>query len=167
MTTSAQSFADLSDGHLLAAVHRLATDERRATVRLITSLVELDQRRLYLSEGYSSLFTYCTQVLHLSEHAAYRRIEAARVVRKYPVLLERLETGDLTLTTMRLLAPHLTSENYLQFVETAGTRASATSSIWLPRFDRSLPFRLSHGSCHHPSQSVRLRSCSHPPPNSR
>jgi len=119
MTTSAQAFADLSDGHLLAAVHRLATDERRATVRLIASLVELDQRRLYLAEGYSSLFTYCTQVLHLSEHAAYGRIEAARVVRKYPVLLERLETGDLTLTTMGLLAPHLTSENYLHLVETA------------------------------------------------
>ena len=50
MTTSAQSFADLSDGHLLAAVHRLATDERRATVRLIASLVELDERRLYLAE---------------------------------------------------------------------------------------------------------------------
>jgi hypothetical protein len=49
MTTSAQAFADLSDGDL-AAVHRLATDERRATVRLIASLVELDERRLYLAE---------------------------------------------------------------------------------------------------------------------
>ena len=96
MTTSLQSFADLSDGDLLATVHRLAIDERRATASLIASLAELDERRLYLAEGYSSLFTYCTRVLHLSEHAAYGRIEAALVVRKYPVLLERLETGDLT-----------------------------------------------------------------------
>jgi hypothetical protein len=35
---------------------------------LLALLMELDARRLYLGEGCSSLFTYCTQVLHLSEH---------------------------------------------------------------------------------------------------
>ena len=65
MTTSLQGFADLTDGDLLTAVHRLATNERGATASLIGSLAELDARRLYLAEGYSSLFTYCTQVLHL------------------------------------------------------------------------------------------------------
>jgi 5-methylcytosine-specific restriction endonuclease McrA len=123
MTKRLQAFADLSDDDLLAAINRLAIDERRATADLIASLVELDQRRLYLAEGCSSLFTYCTQVLHLSEHAAYGRIEAARVVRKYPVLLERLEAGDLTLTTIGLLAPHLTSENYQHLIETACGRS--------------------------------------------
>jgi 5-methylcytosine-specific restriction endonuclease McrA len=119
MTTSLQSFADLSDGELLATVHRLAIDERRATASLIASLAELDARRLYLAEGYSSLFTYCTRVLHLSEHAAYGRIEAARVARKYPVFLEGLAAGDLTLTTVGLLSPHLTLENHLRLMETA------------------------------------------------
>lgn len=119
MTTSLENFADLSDGDLLTAVHRLATDERRATASLIASLAELDARRLYLAEGYSSLFTYCIQVLRLSEHAAYGRIEAARVARKYPVFLERLTAGDLTLTTIGLLAPHLTSENHRHLIDTA------------------------------------------------
>jgi len=32
---------------------------------------------------------YCTQVLRLSERAAYHRIEAARAARQYPVILER------------------------------------------------------------------------------
>lgn len=123
MTNSFQAFAALSDDDLLAAVNRLAIDERRATAGLIASLAELDQRRLYLAEGCSSLFTYCTQVLHLSEHAAYGRIQAARVARKYPVLLERLEAGDLTLTTIGLLAPHLTSENYQNLIETASGRS--------------------------------------------
>jgi hypothetical protein len=54
--------------------------------------------------GCSSLFPYCTQVLHLSEHAAYLRIEAARAARKYPVLLERLDAGEITLTAVSLLA---------------------------------------------------------------
>ena len=55
----------------------LASLQRDATVALIAHLAELDARRLYLAEGCASLFAYCTQVLHLSEHAAYGRIEAA------------------------------------------------------------------------------------------
>src|SRR3972149_6715649 len=71
------SLADLSDQDLLARTMHLAADERQATALLIAHLAELDARRLYLAEGSSSLFTYCTQVLRLSEHAAYGRIEAA------------------------------------------------------------------------------------------
>jgi hypothetical protein len=75
----------VSDADLLSAVTRAAGDERAATVHLIALLAELDTRRLYLAEGCSSLFTYCTQILHLSEHAAYSRIEAARCARRFPV----------------------------------------------------------------------------------
>ena len=50
--------------------------------------MELDARRLYLGEGYSSLFTYCTQALHLAEGAAYNRIETARAARRFPMVLE-------------------------------------------------------------------------------
>jgi len=164
MTTSLQSFADLSDGDLLATVHRLAIDERRATASLIASLAELDERRLYLAEGYSSLFTYCTRVLHLSEHAAYGRIEAARVARKYPVFLERLAAGDLPSrrsACWRLISrPRTTCTSS----KPPATRASETSSIWSPRFDRSRPFRLSYGSCRRSRHSVRPRRSRHAPP---
>src|SRR3989304_423972 len=78
------SWADLSDQDLLARTMHLAADERQATALLIAHLAELDARRLYLAEGYSSLFTYCTEVLRLSEHAAYGRIEAARAARRVP-----------------------------------------------------------------------------------
>jgi hypothetical protein len=117
MTTNALAFSELSDRDLIASVHQLAAAERSATARLIASLAELDSRRLYLAEGCSSLFTYCTHVLHLSEHAAYARIEAARAARKYPVLLERLEAGDITLTTVGLLAPHLTLDNHQHLLD--------------------------------------------------
>lgn len=73
--------AQLSNTELLAQVKHLAEREREATATLIAHLTELDERRLYLDEGCSSLFTYCTQILHLSEHAAYGRIVAARAVR--------------------------------------------------------------------------------------
>ena len=117
MTTNFLPYGELSDRDLIAAVHDLAATERSAIARLVASLAELDARRLYLAEGYSSLFTYCTQVLHLSEHAAYGRIEAARAARRYPVLLERLEAGDITLTAIGLLAPHLTLDNHQRLLD--------------------------------------------------
>jgi hypothetical protein len=111
-STTIQSFAQLSDAELLATVRRLALTERHATAPLVRSLMELDVRRLYLGEGYSSLFTYCTQALHLAEGAAYNRIEAARAARRFPAVLTALEEGSVTLTTVRLLAPHLTADNH-------------------------------------------------------
>ncbi len=100
--------ARLSDYALLAQVKHLAQREREVTVALIVHLAEIDERRLYLAEGYPSLFKYCTNVLHLSEHATYNRIEAARAARRFPVLLEHLAAGWLNLFAVRLLAPLLT-----------------------------------------------------------
>jgi 5-methylcytosine-specific restriction endonuclease McrA len=109
----------LSDRDLLEATSRAAGDERRATVELVALLAELDARRLYLGEGCSSLFTYCTQALHLSEHAAYHRIEAARAARQFPLILEELRTGAVTLTTVALLRPHVTRENHARLLQDA------------------------------------------------
>jgi hypothetical protein len=109
----------LSDDELLATVKRLTTSECRATAALVRSLMELDTRRLYLGEGYSSLFTYCTQALRLAEGAAYNRIEAARVARRFPAILTALEEGAVTLTAVRLLAPHLTEDNHQEVLASA------------------------------------------------
>src|SRR4051794_4148909 len=57
----------LSDAELIATLKSLAVSERHITARLITALVEMERRRLYLAAGCSSLYVYCTQVLHLSE----------------------------------------------------------------------------------------------------
>ena len=54
------SVSQLSNQELLARVKSLAEGERQATAALIAHLAELDERRLYLAEGCSSLFTYCT-----------------------------------------------------------------------------------------------------------
>ena len=112
MVKSLDSVSRLSDHELLAQVRIAAAREREATARLIALLAQLDERRLYLGEGCSSLFTYCTQVLHLSEHAAYGRIEAARAARRCPGVLDLLNDGSVTLTTITLLAAHLTADNH-------------------------------------------------------
>ena len=66
-----KSIKTIPDEQLLAELKAAVASERRSTAQLIELLAEVDNRRLYLPEGYSSLFTYCTQCLHLSEHAAY------------------------------------------------------------------------------------------------
>jgi hypothetical protein len=119
MINISAALSELSDRDLLVRVHDAVRDERVATVRLIALLMELDTRRLYLGEGCSSLFTYCTQVLHLSEHAAYNRIETARAARRFPAILELVESAAVTLTTVRLLAPHLTDANHRDVLDRA------------------------------------------------
>ncbi len=119
MTNTIDCLSHLSDEELLAEARVAAGREREATARLIALLAQLDARRLYLGEGCSSLFTYCTQVLHLSEHAAYGRIEAARTARRFPVALDLLTDGSVTLTVVTLLAPHLTPANYCDVLNEA------------------------------------------------
>ena len=113
------SFAQLADSRLIAEVKTLAAAERRATSQLIAALAEFDDRRLYLGEGCTSLYVYCTQVLHLSEHAAYGRIEAARIVRRFPIVLDRLADETVTLTAIGLLGPVLSAENHERLLAAA------------------------------------------------
>jgi hypothetical protein len=119
MTSLLSSACDLSDLDLWAEVERAAKCERLATARLIALLMEVDSRKLYAGQGSSSLFTYCVHRLHLSEHAAYLRIEAARSARRFPVVLDMLSDGSLHLTAVSLLAPHLTPTNHLEVLDSA------------------------------------------------
>src|SRR5262245_33375313 len=113
----------LSDTELIAEVSRLAASERQATSALVSALAELDARRLYLGQGCSSMFTYCTEILHLAEHAAYNRIEVARAARRFPIILQGLADGRTHLTAVRLLAPHLTETNHEELLREASHKS--------------------------------------------
>ena len=117
MTNALTSLDKMSNRDLLERVREAVGRERAATARLVALLMELDTRRLYLGEGYSSLFTYCTQALSYSEHAAYNRIETARAARRFPTILGLIESGDVTLTAVRMLAPHLSEVNHRDVLE--------------------------------------------------
>jgi hypothetical protein len=109
----------LSNQDVVARVKALAQREREATAALIAHLAVLHGRQLYLAEGCSSMFTYCVQVLHLSESAAYSRIEAAKAARKYPIILDLLSDGSVNLTTVGLLIPELMPENHVDLLKAA------------------------------------------------
>ena len=60
--------------------------------------------------------------MRLSEDAACNRIDAARACRRFPVILDRLASGALSLATVRMLRPHLTPENHEAVLEKASGR---------------------------------------------
>jgi len=114
----------LSDHDLLDRIAALAGKERETSAELVAHLAALDARpSLYAAQGYGSLFAYCTQVLRLSEDAACNRIDAARVCRRFPVLLDHLASGALSLATVRMLRPHLTPENHEAVLAEASGRS--------------------------------------------
>ena len=119
MTTVVSALHELSDQELLDEARRLAEAQRGATARLVGAIAEVDARRLCLREGCSSIVGYCVRVLCLSEHAAYLRIEVARLSRRFPAILDRLADGSLTLTNICLLARHLTPENCEELINEA------------------------------------------------
>jgi len=104
--------SQLTDDELTAAVAALASREREATAALVIHLAELDARGLYLAAGFGSLYHYCREELLLSEQEAYNRIAAARAVRRFPPIAGMLARGDVNLTTVKLIAPHLTQANH-------------------------------------------------------
>jgi hypothetical protein len=101
----------ISDDELLRRLGELLQQSRRVESELVAHISEVDERRLYASEAFPSMFAYCTEKLNLSEHEAYLRIAVGRASREHPMLLEMLGDGRLHLSGIAKLAPHLTEAN--------------------------------------------------------
>jgi hypothetical protein len=99
--------ASLSTAEVLSGLQREVHAERAVSARVIAWLVEVERRRLWAEEGYSSLFMYCVEVLGFSEDETCNRTGAVRAVIAYPVVLDMLEARSLTMTAARLIHPHL------------------------------------------------------------
>ncbi len=109
----------ISDQDLLCELKRLVGSSAALEVELLAHLAEVAARKLYLREACSSMFVYCTKILGFAESAAYYRISAARVARRCPKVLERLKAGEIHLSGITLLAPHLTPENHRELLARA------------------------------------------------
>jgi len=96
---------------LLPHLRDLLKNECRHTAEIVAHIAEVDRRKLYLREGFPSMYLYCVEGLHLSEAAAYKRIHAARAARKCPEILTALADGRAHLSNVCLLAPYITPKN--------------------------------------------------------
>lgn len=123
----------LRDEDLLRELAQLVARDRVTTAALLAHVAEVDARRLYVPAGYASMHAYCVEELHLSEDAAYKRIQAARAARQFPALLPALAEGSLHLSGVCLLAPHLTAENAGELIETATHKRKSEIEGFLAR----------------------------------
>ena len=103
--------SELTDHELVSRLSALCLEGHALTARMIVHLMEVEERRLDLRAACTSMFDFCQRKLGMSEGAAFRRINAARLVKRFPSLLARIERGELHLSTLVLLRPHLAEEN--------------------------------------------------------
>jgi hypothetical protein len=119
-----EALAGLPNAQLLVRVRELVQRGNVVETELLAHLAEVDARQLYLEEGCSSMFAWCQRVLHFAEGVAYKRIQAARAVRRHPELLGAVRGGELHLTAVSLLAPKLTQDNCAELIQAARHRSA-------------------------------------------
>jgi hypothetical protein len=69
------------------------------------------------------MFVYCTQTLGFSEGVAFRRLAAARLVRRFPALLDAIASGRIHLSNLVLLRRLFTRENLQELIAAAAGKS--------------------------------------------
>jgi hypothetical protein len=135
---------DSTDRELLAAVATLVGSGRELTAKLVACLAEVEDRRLHLQAGFSSMFEFCTRQLGMSEGEAFRRLLAARLGRRFPVVHSLLSTGAVHLSALELLREHLTDENHAELLDAASRKSKReVEALLARRFPRpDIPSRI-------------------------
>src|ERR1700712_1582860 len=103
-----------SDSELVAGCRKLTAADCRLGAKLVVYIAEVDARGLFRELAYSSIFDFLAKELHMSEGQAALRMNAAKLVRKYPVIISMLATGAVHLTALRQISRFLTDENHLR-----------------------------------------------------
>ncbi len=75
---------------IVQKTHNLAIEAAKkfktAEAELLNIIIKIDEHRVFVAMGYSSLFTYCVSALGLSESVAYNFVNVARKSREVPEL---------------------------------------------------------------------------------
>jgi hypothetical protein len=135
---------NLTDAELFAQFHEIRLEGGRLLARLILVLHEMEDRRLHLHGAFPSMFEFCRRRLGMSDAGAHRRTVAAKLVRRFPVLLEKIERGEINLSTLVMLKEQLTDENLETMLATvAGKTTREVEELLVRRAPRpDVPARL-------------------------
>jgi hypothetical protein len=135
--TNLYRLVGVGNAELVAGLSKLVQQSNTLTAQVLAHLVELDERRLHLELGFSSLFAYCVEGLGMSEGTAGRRVTAARVCRRFPEAFERVARGELHLCALCALAPHLEEQNATELFEVSkGKTRRQIEELLAARFPR-------------------------------
>jgi hypothetical protein len=94
VTRGMRAVEALTNEELLSGTRRLVCQSNRVLAALLAHLAEVEARGLHRTRACATLYTYCIYELRMSEDAAYRRVGAARLVKRFPVLFGAIERGE-------------------------------------------------------------------------
>ena len=101
----------LSDDALVHELRESVVRDWSHTAREVALIAEVRRRRLYAAAGYPSMYQYCLGELHLSEDAAWKRLQVASAARECPAVLAALTEGRVHLSGLTQLSAHITPAN--------------------------------------------------------
>jgi hypothetical protein len=117
------TLASISNDDLFVYVQRLTARSNVALADLLAHLSEVERRGIHRLRACASLYTYCIYELRMSEDAAYRRSKAARLVREYPELYDAIAKGEIHLTGVLMIGPHLGGERHAEILRRSRFRS--------------------------------------------
>jgi len=100
----------LSSNDLIVSTETAVQHERKATSAVLDHLREIERRRLFAELGYASLFEYCVKSLKYCNASAQLRIDAMRLAREVPEVLEKLDSGEVSLSSVATLQQFFRAE---------------------------------------------------------
>ena len=151
----------LSNESLNQKIISLSSQERALLREVLEHIAEADRRRLYLTLGYSSLFSYLTEACSYSAGAAQRRIDAARLLNELPEVADKIESGDLNLAQIVILQKgarekkNVTRDTKLKLVKSLQNKNTAESQK-LVALELDLEIKEAPRVTHQKDDSVRI-----------
>ncbi len=108
----------------------------------LVALADFDRRRGWEPLGHAGLFAFLHVELQLSRSATFWRFSAARLLQRFPQVIEPLRDGRLCLTTTAELAKVLTEENLAEvlprYYQLSAREAAEVTAELQPREDSPL-----------------------------
>ncbi len=107
----------------IEALHKkalvIAQSFHKSESDLIDILQEIDESKVFVHLGFSSLFDYAVKALKLSEANASNFITVARKSKIVPELKEAIRAQEITVSKARKITPVLTPENSAHWLDLA------------------------------------------------
>ncbi len=111
-----RSIGRLPNHSVITQLLQLNQQSHRLEADLLLYLGELERRQIYREQAVASAFEFCVLRLGYSEDVAFKRVGAARLMRRFPLIYDLLVDGRIHLTALMLLKPHLTEENHEEWL---------------------------------------------------
>ncbi|RYZ83086.1 MAG: HNH endonuclease [Proteobacteria bacterium] len=100
MNVLANDLSAFGGKEIISGLGYLVSTERKITYQILRFILEIDSRRLYLEEGFDSVYSFLRGKYKYSERSALRRINAAKLLRQNPHIAAKIQDGRINLSQL-------------------------------------------------------------------